>query len=246
MDEPKSAEQTIFTLDQLFSMAAAHKGLKIRNPGALRPCTPNLAVVPIANGIINFLESRGIELHEHSEGMFTLVDTGQQQLIPGRSPSNYWNQKTNGPVPPQIELYLTLSLDTKGNGITLWPQASGNFLSPVDSLPNFRMFKAIVESGMAKELPAVAEEIAGSEGHILVTWTELGLTGLKNAVDLFKEFSGGNELLRKLAYRDEIFRPKISGNLYFAKSYQVQVHIEWHYQLTTYIDSLRSALQPDH
>ncbi len=244
MDEPQSAEQTIFTLDQLFSMAAGYKGLKVRNPGALRPCTPNFAVVPIANGIINFLAERGIECHEHSEGMFTLVDTGQQLLVPGRSPSNYWNQKTNGPVPPQIELYLTLGLDTGGNGINLWPQASGNFLSPVDRLPNFRMFKAIVESGLTEELPAVAREIAESDGHILVTWADLGLKGLKNAVELFEEFFGGSEPVRKLAYRDEIFRPKVSGNLYFAEGYQGQVEIYWDYQLKTYIESLSRALRP--
>jgi len=242
MDEPKNAAQTIFTLDQLFSMAAGYKGLKIRNPGALRPCTPSFATVPIGNGIINFLAERGIECREHSSGMFTMVDTGQQQLVPGWSPSNYWNQKTDGPIPPQIELYLSLTLDAKGGGINLWPETSGNFLSPADHLPNFRMFRAIVESGKAKELPTVAQEIAESEGHILVSWTNLRLKGLKCATELFEEFSGGKNALRQLAYRDEVFRPKINGNLYFSADYQGEVLTKWHHQLETYRESLRDML----
>lgn len=242
MDEPMPTKQTVFTRDQLFSMAASYKGLKIRNPGAMRPCTPNFAVVPIENGIINLLGIRGIEWHEHSEGMFTLVDTGQQQLIPGVSPSNYWNQRTDGPVPPQIALYLTLDLETEGNGINLWPQASGNFVSPVAKLPNFRMFKAIVESGMAKDLPAVAREIAESDGHLLVSWTDLGLKGLKSATELFEKFSGGKEVLRQLAYRNEVFLPRVSGNLYFSAGYQREVLTKWHFQLETYRESLHDML----
>ncbi|MBI2021111.1 hypothetical protein HYS99_01190 [Candidatus Giovannonibacteria bacterium] len=114
--------------------------------------------------------------------IFTLVDENSQEKIPGRASSNYWNFKLlegdKNKFDLRVTLYVGFGLNLEKRGIVFVPRAHGTFLSPADSLPNFRMFKALVESDA--DALAVARELA-SDGSIVVSWTELGLGGIRMA-----------------------------------------------------------------
>lgn len=184
-----------FTLLDLLRKAAAHKGLKLHE-GASKTYSEPIKVYELDDKLLAILAERGVKRQDRPDcrnKIFTLVDENPQKEVLGWSPSNYWNFKLLDGDECKFNLQVTLSvsfgINLEKRGIVFVPQAHGSFLSPVDQLPNFRMFKALVESD--KNAPAVAKELAASDGSIVVTWTELGLGGIRKFADLFAEFAGG-------------------------------------------------------
>jgi hypothetical protein len=123
--------------------------------------------------------------------------------------------------------------------MVLVPLARGTFLSPCDALPNFRMFKALVDSD--EGAPAVAKELVASDGSLVVTWTDLGLGGIRTMTNLFAEFAGSNDTIQQLGRSGQVFDPnphqeyaQPGDELFIIEPAQPGVFAAWRAQLKQY------------
>ncbi len=233
------------TLIDLFRKAAAHKGLRLCE-GASQAYSEPIKVYKLDDKLLAALAKRGIRGQDRPDchhQIFTLVDTNPQKKVPGWTPSNYWNFNLLEGDERRFDLRVSLgfgfTINLKKRGIIFWPQAHGSYVSAADPLPNFRMFKALVEND--KDAPAIAKELAASKGNIMVTWTELGLGGIRKLSDLFAKFAGENKTIAQLGGNREIFNPvphplgqQPGGQLFVAKPAWPKVIQIWRVQLEKY------------
>lgn len=241
-----------FTLREIVTKAAAFKGLKIQG-GASWACSETIKEYPLDNKTLAALAKRGIEQQPRpdcSDRIFTLVDNNPQTKIPGYAPSNYWNfLSIEGDKPKfdlSVSLFVDFNINIKKRGIVFWPRACGKGVSAGAHLPNYRMFKALTENDSGA--PLIAQEIAGSDGTIVVTWTDLGLGGLRRIADLFVEFASDNGKIIELGEDNKVFDPapyprhQQSGDeLFIAETIQPKLIEEWAQQLDRYRNSLVAA-----
>ncbi|HUV81284.1 MAG TPA: hypothetical protein VMW21_02065 [Patescibacteria group bacterium] len=234
-----------FTLLDLLRRAAAHKSLKLHE-GASKAYSEPIKAYTLDDRLLTMLAEREIKQQDRPDcnhEIFTLVDENPQEKVPGWASSNYWNFKLLEGGKRKFDLQVMLSvrfgLNLEKRGIVLVPQAHGSFLSPSDSFPNLRMFKALVESD--EDAPAVAKELAASDGSIVVTWTDLGLGGIRKLSHLFAEFSARNETVRQLGKNREVFDPdpnpqyqQPGDELFIAEPAQPKVIQAWRTQLNEY------------
>jgi hypothetical protein len=238
-----------FTLLDLFRRAAAHKDL-ILHESTSKAYSEPIKVYELDDRLLAVLAKHNIKRQDRPDcrnEIFTLVDENPQEKVPGWAPSNYWNFKLLKGDKRKFDLRVTLSvgfsLNLEKRGILLVPQAHGSFVSAVDLLPNFRMFKALVEND--DEAPAVAKELAASDGSIVVSWTELGLGGIRKLSCLFSEFAARNETVAQLGRNGEIFDPapnpryqQPGDELFIAEPAQPKLFQAWRAQLNEYRTSL--------
>lgn len=234
-----------FTLLDLLRKAAAHKGLKLHE-GASRAYSEPIRAYALDDNLLKMLAEQNIKRQDRPDcrnEIFTLVDENPQDKIPGWLPSNYWNFKLLEGDKRNFDLRVTLSvgfgLNLEKRGIVLVPQAHGSYISAADSLPNFRMFKALAESDA--DAPAVAKELAASDGSIVVSWTELGLGGIRKLSHLFTEFAARSETVVQLGRNGEVFNPapnpryqQPGDELFIAEPAQPKVVQVWRTQLNEY------------
>lgn len=234
-----------FTLLDLLRKAAAHKGLKLQE-GASKAYSEPIKAHELDDKLLAALAERNIKRQDRPDcrnEIFTLVDENPQEKAPGWSPSNYWNFKLLEGDKRKFDLRVTLSvgfgLNLEKRGIVLVPQVHGSLISAADSLPNFRMFKALVESDA--DAPAIAKELAASDGSIAVSWTELGLGGIRKLSHLFSEFAAWNETVAQLGRNGEVFNPapnpryqQPGDELFIAEPAQPKVVQAWRTQLNEY------------
>lgn len=234
-----------FTLLDLFRKAATHKGLKLHE-GASKAYSEPIKVYELDDRLLAVLAERNIKRQDRPDcrnEIFTLVDENPQEKVPGWAPSNYWNFKLLEGDKRKFDLQVMLSvgfgLNLEKRGIVLVPQAHGSYVSAADSLPNFRIFKALVEND--GDAPAVAKELAASDGSIVATWTELGLGGIMKLSHLFSEFAARNEAVAQLGRNGEVFNPAPSpryqqpgDELFIAEPAQSKVIQAWRTQLNEY------------
>jgi len=241
-----------FTLPDLLRLVATHKGLRLYE-GASRAYSEPIKEYQLDSRLLAILDERKIRRQDrpdcHNE-IFTLVDENWQEKVPGYKPSSFWNFKRLEDK-SGFDLRVTLSVDfclnIEKRGIVFVPQARGSFVSAADSLPNFRMFKALTESD--KDAPAIAKELAASDGNIVVLWTDIGLGGIRKLSHLFTEFACGNKAIEDLSWRKEdVFDPQPSSRfrksedeLFIAESAQPKVFMAWRGQLDKYRGSLAVA-----
>ena len=234
-----------FTLLDLLRKAAAHKGLKLRKEASNAYSEP-IKVYALGGKLLAVLAERNIKRRDRPDcrnEIFTLVDENPQKKVPGWTSSNFWNFKLLEGDKRTFDLRVTLSvgfgLNLEKRGVVLVPQAHGSYVSAADSLPNFRMFKALVESDT--DAPEVARELAASDGTIVVTWTELGLGGIRKLSHLFSEFTARNETVAQLGGNGEVFNPapnpryqQPGDELFVAEPAQPKVIQAWRVQLNEY------------
>ena len=234
-----------FTLLDLLRKAAVHKGLRLHE-GASKAYSEPIKVYTLDNKLLAMLAERNIKQQDRPDcrnEIFTLVDENPQEKVSGWSPSNYWNFKPLEGDKSKFDLRVTLSvgfgLNLEKRGVMFVPQAHGSYVSAADSLPNFRMFKALVESDT--DANAVAKELSVSDGTIVVTWTELGLGGIRKLSHLFSEFAGRNETVAQLGRNGEVFNPapnpryqQPGDELFVAEPVQPKVIQAWRTQLNEY------------
>ncbi len=236
--------EDIIILSDLIRKAAIKEGLRL-NEDALKAYSGPIAVYTLDQKLLDFLKERGIKRQHRPDcdnKVFTLVDENPQNPLPGYGSSNNWDfeitkEKT---FILRITLFVGFGLNIEKRGIVLMPQAMGTSLSPSDHLPNFRMFKALVEWD---NLPCQgAQKIAKSEeGNTVVTWTELGLGGIRRISNLFSEFVGRNTIVRDIADKQEVFvpfpHPKLRNpgdEQFVVEPAQPKVFATWRKQLENY------------
>lgn len=241
----------IFTLLDLLRQVAALKKLGL-HVGEHETYSDPIKVYRLDEKTLEVLAKAGIKRQPRPDcrNTFTLVDENPQPPpVPGWMPSTWWNFKLPDPdaanqrdregTPLEITLSVGFSVNTRKRGIVLIPQAHGSFVSAADRLPHFRMFKALVEAD--SEAPAVAKEIAASDGSAVVTWTELGLGGLRHIAELFRELVGENKPVDDLARGSDVFKPspyhkvwQPGVDLYIAEPAQPKLFAAWQKQLEEY------------
>lgn len=237
-----------FTLLDLFRKAALHKGLKLYE-GASKAYSDSIKEYVLDDKLLSTLAKQEIKRQARPDhnGIFTLVDENSQEEIPGWEPSNYWNFKpfdnNNQKFDLRVSLNVGFTISIKKRGVVFCPLTHNPFVSANDRLPNFRMFKALVESD--EDAPAVAKELAASDGNIIVNWTDLGLGGIRNLINLFDEFVGQNETVKELAKKQEVFNPALypqyqqpGDELFITEPAQPKVFQMWQDQLKQYRNSL--------
>lgn len=147
------------------------------------------------------LERNNFSLEKRVDGVTTLCDNSSQNHMPGCNPSNYWNFWCEGKKQDEIELDLKLGVravvSSRDRGIILQPQAGGGCLSPMDFLPQLRVFQTITEFDHSAN-PIVKKMVDG-QGKIVVGWTDIGLGGIRDLHRLFEEFCDGNDIIKTLA-----------------------------------------------
>ena len=241
-----------FTLLGLLGKVATHKGLKLLE-GSSEAYSKPIKTYTLDDKLLALLAECGIKRQARPDcnhEIFTLVDQNPQEKVSGWASSNYWNFKLfkdeHSKFNLQIELCVGFSISPRKRGIMLVPMAHAPFLSPTDSLPNFRMFKALVEND--ETVLAVAKELAASDGTVAVTWTDLDVGGIRTLAVLFEEFTGNNEQIKRLAMRQEVFDPvpypqhqEPGDKLFIVETAQSRVFQAWQEQLKEYQNSLAVA-----
>ncbi len=153
----------------------------------------------IEGRFLEALNRAGFKLYPRTDGITTLVDENPQSPTPGFRPSNYWNFKTTGEKTDELlfDIGLIAFLRQKARGIVLIPHVSSPFLSPADTLPQYRVF--VVISGFDPQAHPIIHQIAINKGEKIVSWTDIGLGGIRSIQELFLEFTSGNKELERLA-----------------------------------------------
>ena len=186
----------VFTLLDLLRRAAAHKGLELYE-GATRAYSKPIKTYVLDEKLLAVLAAQGIRRQARpdcGDEIFTLVDQNPQEKVPpGWAPSNSWNVKLlkgkEARFDLRVEVSVGFSVSRKKRGIVLMPQAYASLCSAADRLPSFRMFKALVDADA--DAPPVARELAASDGSIVVTWTDLGLGGIRTLAAAERMVAGG-------------------------------------------------------
>jgi len=237
-----------FTSLDLIKKAATHKKLTFCGE-ALDAYSEPIKVYKLDEKLLAALAKQGIRRQERPDcrnEIFTLVDENPQKEVPGWRPSNYWNfkrLKNKQWFDLGVTLSVSFEINLKKRGIVCWPQAHGTFFSAGDQLPKSRMFKILTECDA--KAPAIAKELAASDGSIVITWTDLGLGGIRKIGDLFAEFVGSNKTVERLGANHNVFDPdprpphQQSGNeLFIAEPAQPKVFQVWRAQLEDYRNRL--------
>ena len=237
-----------FTLLELLQKAAQFKGL-VLSPECSDAFSEAIKTYDLDDMLLRVLDGQGIRQQARPDcngEIFTLVDYNPQEPQPGYAASNYWNFKRSEDGRSyglRISLAAGFGLSKFSRGITLYPRTFGTFLSAGDPLPNFRMFKALAYSD--PDAPAIARELAASSGSLTVSWTELGVGGIRRISALFEEFPGNNEAVLQLGRRGQVFDPKPypqyaqpGDKLYVAETAQPLLFETWRAQLEEYRRSL--------
>jgi len=239
-------ENALTQLD-LFRKAADHVGLKLHKGRQEEAFSEPIREYVLDMEILAALEKYNIRREDRPDcrnEIFTLVDRNPHVEVPGWSPSNYWNfpllEGDKRSFDLRITLYVDLSINREKRGIVLIPRALGSAVSAVDRLPNFRMFKALVEYD--DDAPEIAKRLAASDGTIVVTWTKIGLGGIRRLTDLFTEYASDNEAVAKLGMNGDIFDPapyphhkQPSGELFIPEPVQPKIFDLWRMQLDEYL-----------
>jgi hypothetical protein len=240
-----------FTLLELIRRAAAEKGLRLAK-NAPRALSEPFTSYELDEKLLALLVARNITQQPRLDGrvdIFTLADGGWPEAFLHPALGNYWSFKRKERDNPSSDfdchVFLSVGFNAsiEERGIGCWPRANSLIKSGTNSRSDFNMFRTLVESG--GEVPAVAREIAASDGHLVVTWTELGLGGIRPVRILFQEFARGNPALDILAREGKVFDPmpvSYSGNpcdeLFIAEPVQPSVFAAWRQQLEKYRESL--------
>ncbi|MFA6521994.1 MAG: hypothetical protein WCT24_00120 [Patescibacteria group bacterium] len=238
--------ENAFEETDLLQIAADRRGFGLDlGGGTHRIYSTPLKVYTLTDDLLSALKRAGFEQINSPDGersILTLVDTRSHDATPGYRPSNYWNFRRgpDGASDLTVTLCFIVALDIARRGVVLWPQAIGPVVSPSDAKPNFHMFEILVKND-PDALP-IAKKMAESNGSIAVSWTELGLGGLRSLSELFREFAGGNEALTRLARSGmNVFQPNPLGPpyLYIAEPAQPELFDAWRAQLNKFVFSLR-------
>lgn len=242
---------TCFYPQELCERAATTLGLSIADYSANHSATSRpFAEYPIDGELLTFLAKRSIRRHERNDDILTIADENPQSPAPGFAPSNHWNFKIK-PSPaeneqPKFGLCFRFWNSVRERGVTLHPLVYGNaYLFPVDKLPNQRLFQALIAFKLPKIPRALAKamETAEDSGNpITVPWFDMGLGGIREINDLFREFPGGVESIVDLARKDrQVFTPNPYGfkdQLFVTEICHPKLFRAWKEQLDAYRKTL--------
>jgi hypothetical protein len=235
-----------FTESDLFMRAATLKGLEMQNVGSR---SQKLKEYKVGLPVLAKLAEENIvrRVRPERDETYALVDDNPQDSMPEYTPSNSWNFSRSNNKKKKFDLRLSLSIELqlsiRERGIIFFPTVSATLRSPSSRLSNRWAFNALVDYDDSN-LPDIAKQLAVSqEGRILVSWTEMGLGGLRQMIDLFLEVAKHKEDVFALGQaKESIFYPAPiahkGDSLFVAETIQPSIFKAWEKQLKKYRESL--------
>lgn len=216
---------------EIIALAAKKKGIGFN--GNSMGYSEKIGIYPLDEKTLTLLAKQGIKIQPRPDGVFTLLDGGEQKPAPGFIASNYWNFPSG--YERAITLGVTFMVQKSRGGVLCSPTAHGNYVSPADHLPNWRMFKALVENDHL--VPPLVKEIAHSEYPILIPWSELGLDGIRTVEELFSMATTGNPKTNWLGHNsmDMAPCPETNGHLFVTKPAQAILLQIWAEKIREFI-----------
>ena len=228
---------TLITSLDIFKMAALHKGLELQENTSTRVCSKPIRTYLLSDEQLKALEEQGFRQQARPDC--------KNEILTLIKEAEFWNFKqspkgSNEGWPFDLRIILTVDfeINAEKGGVVLWPMAHSPFLSPANRSPHFIMFKTLVEAD--ENALDIAKEIASSGGSIIITWTNIGLDGVRRIDDLFAEFVSENEKVKQLGRTGEVFDPApyAHDKLFIIKSAQSEIVKMWREQLDCYRNSL--------
>ncbi|MFA6341060.1 MAG: hypothetical protein WCX27_02355 [Candidatus Paceibacterota bacterium] len=237
--------QDVFTMLELLKKAASFIGMELVENSEYAHCKP-FRTYALDQALLGVLEKSGFLCgNGRTDSIFTISDENPQEKAPGCAPSNYWNfKRKDGEFDLRMSLSVGFGMSTRKRGIILVPQAHGTFFSPVDHLPNTRMFRALVESD--PNAPDIAKKVAASEETIMISWTELGIGGLREIADLLEEFANRKDDVTRFFRTQQLYglMPLLDFEtrenlLFLTEPVQPMIFDFWEKELEKYRDKLK-------
>ena len=193
-------------------------------------------------GILVKLEQLGIRREPRTDGTFTLVDQNPYaKPDDGFARSNYCNFKVgeDEEVDLTVKLFAMAEVSLENRGVVFRPRVCASLVSASDQPPNSNFFRALIE--LDHRAPDVARCLA-RDGKYVVSFSALGLGGLRSLHALLLEFAGGNDAVKGLGYAG-ILEPSpepLKGRTTFvAETAHPRIFQAWAHQHATYVASLR-------
>jgi len=242
--------ENAFTKTGILEKAAEFKGLKLKGRRDV------IYTEPIAEYVLNddlfaALEKEGIKKQERPDcghKILTLIDENPQEQVPGWSPSNYWSFNTRedgGGFDLRMTLCASLALSVEERNVRFLAKVHSPFLSACDRLPNFRVFRVLVEKDI-KNVPQIAKALAFCKNGFDVSWRDIGMRGMRRLSSLFDQFAGRNQAIRELGQRN-VFDPAphphyTEGDVFIAEPAHAAIMDSWAIQLENYRASLSQKI----
>ncbi|PIR88322.1 MAG: hypothetical protein COU09_02880 [Candidatus Harrisonbacteria bacterium CG10_big_fil_rev_8_21_14_0_10_44_23] len=208
-----SMGENALTLLDLIQRAAAHKGLRLCE-GASEARSEPIKKCKVGKELLAALSKRGVKKCNR----YIKCDD------------------------VEFTLYVGFGVSDEHRGVLIVPivvGTTGPFVPERGRFPTFQAFKVLVEND--SDALAVAKELAASDGIVVVTWTELGLGGIRRLADLFTEFAGHNETVSRLGRSGEVFDPvpnphypQPGDELFILEPAQPKIIEMWRKQLNDY------------
>lgn len=228
--------------DDLVKKALASVGLATKEDKSPWRSEPMYSC-DLTGRFLDALKQHGFRLTPRTDGVITLLDENPQSPMSGFIASNYWNFRDRDGERDKLSLSIgtVATISQKEGGVILMPSVVGTFLSPSDVLPQLRVFEVVAQ--FEANVHSVVRHIVDNKGKVTVSWDDIGLAGIRNLAEIFKEFKGGSEKLELLALSAlSPFDPNpcagFEESLYLPKPYQSALLGVWRTQL----DQLKAIL----
>ncbi len=179
----------------------------------------------------------GFKINNRVDNIITLSDENPQPESPGVASSGYWNFRKNRDA-LRLGLRLICRMNYKERGVIFSPYVQREFLSSSDTLSCLRFFRVVAEYD--KHAPALIRQVAQNE-KLTVSFTAIGLSGIRSLAMLFEEFRCYNDEILQLANSGmSPFNPSPSTDdaLYAPEYIQASILELWKIQLNKLLSSL--------
>lgn len=234
----KEIEGQMLSEETLIKKALASKSLELAQS---HPFRSNSVITYLLNGVfLEALEENSFELTERPDGIITLSDKLARQT--GIDYLNYWNFRNREGEKDELALALgvSASLSQRQRGIVLFPNVLGGTCLSAEAISSQkRVFEVAVR--VFPTTPPIIHEIVKGGGEIVVSWTEMGMGGIRPIEGIFDEFRGeDNDNMVKQLCRSGMspFEPNpyslITKDAFLPEPYQPLLFHIWTEQLKNF------------
>lgn len=207
-------QERIITADQLIppislvEQAANFKQLTLRSHDADgRAESSPICQVNLDRSLLEVLSKQGFVKQDRPDKVFTLIDEKSGNT---HGTTDYWNFREEDSLVLSAGIFLFVN--TQLRGVVLEPRVYGSFISPGHLPTHIRMAQAI--TGYTIEAPEVLRQVA-QEGKLVVTYREIGVSGVRTIRELFEELFGRRESVNRLAHSHlSPFNPPVHSPAY--------------------------------
>ncbi len=198
-------------------------------------------------GFISALEKAGFTFGPGvgaSRKEIVYLDGGSNQKGAEIFESDCWSW-TRKEANPRLDVRFRLSISEERRGVVCLPEVWGNCGGGACHQPTIQKFVEVVAIYFV-EAHALIKECVKAKPCPVISWSDIGLGGVKSVEHLFQELFGKNANVLKLAYSnispfnpDPRNWPRKEDKLFVLEPDQPKLFKQWRTQLQEFGDSLR-------